>query len=188
MLKAVRTIEDWVLPNLPSPGEDRIKSVLLVDSLLTEEQGGDTIRKGGKTAWVFDQSIEMIPVGKLADIKQMDERTLKFWAGMVLSTKVYMWFNNNCADSLKIFYKMTNSDLPSDARTLYNMNSYYYWRMTDTGERIDRNSDYYFGAELWDYQRMGFLEWADNEWEEDEPNFDDRIRVYRKIPKKILMP
>lgn len=35
---------------------------------------------------------------------------------------------------------------------------------------------------------MGFLEWADNEWEEDEPNFDDRIRVYRKIPKKILMP
>lgn len=69
MLKAVNTIEKWVLPNLPPSGRYRIKSLLLVDSLLTEDYGGDTIREGGKTAWVFEESIETTPVGKLADIK-----------------------------------------------------------------------------------------------------------------------
>lgn len=184
MLKAAKTIEAWVLPNLAPSGENRIKSLLLVDSLLWEDYGGDTIRKGGKTAWVFDQSVEMIPVGKLADIKNMDERTLKFWAGMVLSPRVYTWLNNNYSDSLSVFHKMTNSDLPKKARTLYNMNDYYYWRMLDTGEAIALNDDWYYGAELWDYWRMGFLEWADNEWEEIDTRFDDRKKIHRKVLKK----
>ena len=184
MLKAAKTIETWVLPNLAPSGENRIKSLLLVDSLLWQDYGGDTIRKGGKTAWVFDQSVEMIPVGKLADIKNMDERTLKFWAGMVLSPRVYTWLNNNYSDSLSVFHKMTNSDLPKKAKTLYNMNDYYYWRMLDTGEDIALSDDWYFGAELWDYWRMGFLEWADNEWEEIDTRFDDRKKMHRKVLKK----
>lgn len=69
MLKAAYAIEKWVLPSLPPSGKYRIRSLLLVDSLLTEDYGGDTIREGGKTAWVFEESIETTPVGKLADIK-----------------------------------------------------------------------------------------------------------------------
>ena len=99
MLKAVNTIEKWVFANLPPSGKYRIKCLLLVVSLLTEDYGGDTIRKGGKTAGVLEESIETTPVGKLADIKNMDEPTLKFWAGMVLSSKVYNWLNSHSSDS-----------------------------------------------------------------------------------------
>ena len=184
MLKAAYAIEKWVLPNLPPLGKYRVKSLLLVDSLLTEDYGGDTIREGGKAAWVFEESIETTPVGKLADIKSMDESTLKFWAGMVLSAKVYTWLNIHCSDSLKFFYKMTNSDLPTKARTLYNMHAYKYYRMLDTGEEIDLNADWYFGAELWDYWRMGFLEWGDTEWSEIDPKNSNREIVYRKTLEK----
>ena len=184
MLKAVNTIEKWVLPNLPPSGKYRIKSLLLVDSLLTEDYGGDTIREGGKTAWVFEESIETTPVGKLADIKNMDEPTLKFWAGMVLSAKVYNWLNSHCSDSLKVFYKMTNSDLPKKARTLYNLHAYEFYRMIDTGEEIDWNADWYFGAELWDHWRMGFLEWGDTEWCEIDPKDSNRWIVHRKALEK----
>ena len=181
MLKAVNTIEKWVLPNLPPSGKYRIKSLLLVDSLLTEDYGGDTIREGGKTAWVFEESIETTPVGKLADIKDMDEPTLKFWAGMVLSVKVYNWLNGHCSDSLEVFHKMPNSDLPEEANLLCNLHAYKFYRMIDTGEEIDLNSDRYFGAELWDYWRMGFLEWGDTEWKEVDPNDNTRWIVHRKV-------
>ena len=184
MLKAVNTIERWVLPNLPSSGKYRIKSLLLVDSLLTEDYGGDTIREGGKTAWVFEESIETTPVGKLADINNMDEPTLKFWAGMVLSTKVYTWLESHCSDSLKVFYKMTNMDLPSKARTLYNLHNYRFFRMLDTGELVDLDPDWYFGAELWDYWRMGFLEWGDTEWREIDPNNSNREIIHRRALEK----
>ena len=181
MLKAVNTIEKWVLPNLPPSGKYRIKSLLLVDSLLTEDYGGDTIREGGKTAWVFEESIETTPVGKLADIKDMDEPTLKFWAGMVLSVKVSNWLNGHCSDSLEVFHKMPNSDLPEEANLLCNLHAYKFYRMIDTGEEIDLNSDRYFGAELWDYWRMGFLEWGDTEWKEVDPNDNTRWIVHRKV-------
>ncbi|WP_455510041.1 hypothetical protein [Butyricimonas paravirosa] len=184
MLKAAYAIEKWVLPNLPSSGEYRLKSLLLVDSLLTEDYGGDTIREGGKTAWVFEESIETTPVGKLADIKNMDESTLKFWAGMVLSAKVYIWLNSHCSDSLSIFYKMTNLDLPKKARTLYNLHDYKFFRMVDTGEEIDLNADWYYGAELWDHWRMGFLEWGDTEWSEIDPNNSNKEIVHRKALEK----
>ena len=184
MLKAASAIEKWVVPNLPPSGKYRVKSLLLVDSLLTADYGGDTIREGGKTAWVFEESIATTPVGKLADIKNMNEPTLKFWAGMVLSAKVYTWLDSHCSDSLKVFYKMTNSDLPTKARTLYNLHDYKFYRMIDTGEEIDLNSDWYFGAELWDHWRMGFLEWGDTEWREIDPNNSNREIVHRKALEK----
>ncbi len=37
-------------------------------------------KKRRKNGLVFEESIETTPVGKLADIKNMDEPTLKFWA------------------------------------------------------------------------------------------------------------
>lgn len=181
ILKAARTIEKWVLPNLASSGEYRPKSFLLVDSLLWGVYGGDTIREGGGTAWIFNKSIETTPVGKLADIKTMDEPTLKFWAGMVVSPKVKEWLENYCADSLSIFYKMANSDLPSRSYSLYNLTSYFYLEIIDTGEKIS-TEDRYYGADFWDYWRMGFLEWVDSEWEKImEENLK---RVYRKTPDK----
>lgn len=182
MLKAARTIERWVIPNLAPDGENRSKSFLLVDSLLWEVYGGDTVRKGGGTAWVFNESIETTPVGKLADIKNMDERTLKFWAGMVLSPKVYGWLNDYCSDSLSVFYKMTNSDLPKKARTLYNLHDFFILRIVDTGEEISLNDDWYYGAEVWSYWRMGFLEWVDTEWEEFKE--ENVKKVHRKAPDK----
>lgn len=187
MLKAAKTIETWVLPNLAPSGENRIKSLLLVDSLLWQDYGGDTIRKGGKTAWVFDQSVEMIPVGKLADIKNMDERTLKFWAGMVLSPRVYTWLNNNYSDSLSVFHKMTNSDLPKRARTLYNLHGFWFWYDMETGEKFSRDESDYYNGDLWDYWRMGFLEWVDSEWEETVmADWAGKYmkKIHRKTPEK----
>ena len=48
MLKAASAIEKWVVPNLPPSGKYRMKSLLLVDSLLTADYGGGTIRGGGE--------------------------------------------------------------------------------------------------------------------------------------------
>lgn len=79
---------------------------------------------------------------------------------------------------------MTNSDLPTKARTLYNLHDYKFYRMIDTGEEIDLNSDWYFGAELWDHWRMGFLEWGDTEWREIDPNNSNREIVHRKALEK----
>lgn len=186
LLKAARTIDKWVLPNLPPAGENRAKSFLLVDSLLWESYGGDTIRKGGGTAWVFDESMETTPVGKLSEIMKMDERTLKFWAGMVLSARIKPWLNENYADSLALFYKLTNADTPPNAKTLYNLNSFTLHGDLETGE-VTGDYSFYRGADLWDYWRMGFLEWVDTEWEEigRESWMDKDVRmIHRKAPNK----
>lgn len=186
MLKAARAMEKWVIPNMAPRGEYRSKSFLLVDSLLWEEYGGDTIREGGGTAWAFDESIETTPVGKLADIKNMDESTLKFWAGMALSAKVYTWLNANYSDLLNSFYKLTNSDVSKKA-TLYNLHSFWFLCDMETGELLSID-DRYEGADFWDYWRMGFLEWVDTEYEEivwfDE--FGKNMKkIHRKAPSKL---
>ena len=100
---------------------------------------------------------------------------------MILSPKVYKWLNNHCADSLVIFLKMTNSDLPETASPLCNLHAYKFYRMIDTGEEIDWYPDSWFGAELWDYWRMGFLEWGDTEWTEIDPTNSNRLIVHRKV-------
>ena len=56
--------------------------------------------------------------------------------------------------------------------------------MIDTGEEMDLNADWYFGAELWDYWRMGFLEWGDAEWCEIDPKDSSRWIVHRKALEK----
>ena len=187
MLKAARVIEKWVVPNLAPEGENRSKSFLLVDSLLWNAYGGDTIRKGGGTAWTFDLSIETTPVGKLSDIRNMDEHTLKFWAGMILAARVRPWLDSHQSEEMKEFYGMVNSDLPAKAKTLYQIYDNWYWVNEDTGEKVSRDAREYGGADLWDYWRMGFLEWADSMWEEKVeaswigPNVK---KVHFKVPTK----
>lgn len=186
MLKAVRTIEKWVIPNLAPAGENRAKSFLLVDSLLWDAYGGDTIREGGGTAWVFDLSVETTPIGKISEIENMNEPTLKFWAGMVLAAKIRPWLANNCSEELKEFYSMVNSDLPPRTKSLYNLYDNWYWVNEDTGEKVSRESDYR-GGDLWDYWRMGFLEWADSMWEEktEADWIGEHVKkVHFKVPTK----
>ena len=67
---------------------------------------------------------------------------------------------------------------------MYNLHDYKFYRMIDTGEEIDWNADWYFGAELWDHWRMGFLEWGDTEWCEIDPKDSNRWIVHRKALEK----
>ena len=184
MLKAAETIDRWVLPNLAPEGIDRVKSFLLVDSLIWSAYGGERTRS--KNAWVYNLSVETTPVGKLSDIKEMSDRELKFWAGMVISTKVQSWLDKYCSDSLSVFYKITNADVPSK-QTFY-LKEYNYWIDAKTGKFIDSQK---FIGKTWSCYKQGFLEWAgieqfgEPEWDEDY--VDDSCegwiqQVFRMVP------
>lgn len=184
MLKAVRTIEKWVIPNMSPSPRYRSKSLLLTDSLFWEFYGGDTVQPGGKTAWVADISVETTPVGKLAEIKKMDEKELKFWAGMILAAKVYPWLEDLYADSLTQFYRITNRDVPYS--TFYQNGYSFYWADAETGEYLaDDPMDL---RTTYDFWKQGFLEWADIQ-REDPPVWKEYYgrymkKIYRKVPSK----
>lgn len=214
MLKAAKTIEKWVVPNLPSVERYRTRSFLLVDSLLWDDYGGDTIyrKEISGTAWVYNEALETVPAGKLANIKKMDERTLKFWSGMLLAPKVLSWLKDNCADSLAVFYDISGITGYEgwNPPTLYNLNrnfnmeleysDYSIYREIESGELISLLGDEFNYLEFCNYWEMGFLEWTNPEWEEVTPAEDDyyndwyggssdnkpAMKIHRKVPSQAI--
>lgn len=186
MVLAAKVIKNWVIPNLPPDlSEQRIKSILLTDSLLWSVYGGDTLkRKDAKTAWVSNISVETLPVGRLFDIKQMDDRALKFWAGMILSVKPATWIVANFPDEMKMWQDTTHADRTSRNTSFFGTGgntptSWYRYNIVTQEPEDGPDSKYY--QDSWSYHRKGFLEWVDNLLveETDEPEW---VKIYFKAP------
>ncbi len=163
MILAAKTIKKWVIPNLPSKlSEQRIKSILLTDSLLWSIYGGDTLKfKDGKTAWVSNISVETLPVGRLCDIKNMDEKTLKFWAGMILSERPSAWMMKNYPDEMYQMQVITHEDSKRGLKYKFYSTgeSYCIWSVDGNTGEFTMEEKYI--TDTWDCYKKGFLEYVD---------------------------
>ena len=187
MIRATKAICNWVLPNLPPKlSEQRIKSILLTDSLLWSVYGGDTLsRKDGMTAWVSNISVETLPVGRLADMRKMDERTLKFWAGMILSVKAGAWIMENCPDEMGTWIEITEADRTMKSTFFGDGHGWVNWTKDKiTGEFVDDNMKYLQNS--FSNYKKGFLEWIDTAWEGPYPWDENLIYVHYKAPTQII--
>lgn len=186
MILAVKAIKNWVIPNLPAKlSEQRIKSILLTDSLLWSEYGGDTLnRKDAKTAWVSNISVETLPVGRLFDIKQMDFKTLKFWAGMILSARPTEWIMENCPDEMVMWQDTTNVDRTNRGLKFFGQGGsgftgWYGYNIVTQEPEDGPGSKWY--QDSWSYNKKGFLEWVDN-LKTVETSDPERVMIYFKAP------
>ena len=182
MILAAKTIKNWVIPNLPEQlSEQRIKSILLTDTLLWSVYGGDTLkRKDAKSAWVSPISVETLPVGRLFDIKQMDKQTLKFWAGMILSERPMDWIMKNCVDEMQAWVDTTEVDRTMKSTFFGNGYSLINWEYDkETGEPVDGPGSKYYQDSFGNFKK-GFLEWADTPWEEPASWSEDYMTVHYK--------
>lgn len=91
------------------------------------------------------------------DIKQMDEKTLKFWAGMILSERPMDWIMENCPDEMSAWVDTTEIDRTmkmsffGDGFTLVN------WEYDkNTGELVDGPDSKYYQNSFSNFKK-GFL-------------------------------
>ena len=109
MLKAIRTIQEKVLPRLPKSGIYRPSSILLVDTLNKGFSDLNTHIWGEVS--IYPESIKGVTVGELHNIPDMTDEELNIWACRILAAKSKSWIQVNFDKEIETFSEITDEGL-----------------------------------------------------------------------------
>ena len=140
MLRAVKVIEERVLPYLPGEGKYRPHSLLLVESINCIWYY-NSYTQINYTQPTYSRSLKGMVCGDLLRLDEMDEDELAMWAGNILTGKMVVGLMEN-----------------------YGKDAEAYFAITDEGRESGTNYDRY----IWAYETedlakdpedFGFIKW-----------------------------
>ena len=141
MIKAVKVIEEKVIPYLPKSGQYRPHSLLLAHALdMVCDAGSWSSHYIYYTQNTYFRSLKGVICGELKSLQTMTEEELSMWAGNIVVAKFVEGIIENYETEINEFYDITDED--EDSGTNYD------WKLSVYDEAIQ-----------YPCEEFGFLNW-----------------------------